>query len=666
MEDKTLIESLIEVVDNGQELAKEWRKQCNEVTEVYDGNYTGAGGSGGSAPIKTQLLFTETRKNVSRLIFPADFKYICNPSNPNNEIDTQASLTSQAILKHYWDDQALWKKYRKVLQDAILYNRGYMRIGFKPRNDSPQVSHAMDNEGANKQPGQPYLERVKYRNFVIEDGFESIDDAYRTGGKIAIRSDVHIDWVKSNKAYNQMSRSKVKPEIPYRGMNVDGDDDSRYAEDSFRADKKNKYAIIWEVFEAPCQKYPEGRYFVINKQASVILYKQNALPYKGIGFPVRELVFYEAQEGYFGKPLSYRSLNSLYEYELFETKIKNLVENTKTLILTNSQTGAEVLNEQLQRISDIGFIDLPNLSQNGQPPAQLTISPDTGAAEGASLKSLSRFKSIFSSAETTNPFQSDQIATQIRVDSANVLQEVNDQRIVVNKFAIDCARDMIVLTKTNTTKKEQIRITRQVDMTIEDETKITLDGDYTIDMTTTPLMDMSVGESINAKTAVLNLGFQALSHPQLADRVDIVPMFEDLLNDLGMPTSRVMKEAPVQNPTFENSMMVIGMPIPAYPTDNHIKHLEQHQGYLDQLTELVENPEAAQQLDFDYELASNTLNQHIDQHMKLGDEQSQGNENSGAWKQAKNAVNNSRAAIAQNFSANGAAGVQGAGGGFNG
>jgi len=661
LEDKpTLIEELLQFVDDGENLAEDYREQCDMVGRVYDGDYEGGNGKSGANPIKSNLMYTETRKNISRLMLPADFKFDAMPSNPNNAIDDAGALTAKSILKYYWNTQKMWKLARKVLIDATLYDKGFLFTGYKPTNKIKDVFEAFDSEGANKRSGQPYNSRIRYSNFIIEDGFESIDDTYRTGGKIGVRCDVHIDWIKANKAFK--NKSEVEPEIPYRGMRQD---DPQSAENSERVGRKNKYVITWQIYEAPSNNHKKGRFFVINRKNNVILYQQNALPFKGMGFPVKELVFSESQNEYWSKPLAYRSLNSLFEYEQFETKVRNLVEAVKSIIMGSTKKGAEDVNAQMQRIADFGYVDLDNAFQDGQVPLNFSFAPDTIPAERASLSSLSRFKGMYSSAETTNPFQKEQIATQIRVDSASALQEVNDQRVNVNQFWIEVAEDMIKLTKLYTPKKEQIRMTRQVDMTIHDKNQITLDGDYSMVITTSPLLDMSMGEELNAKTGLLQTLIQLQSIPQTADRIDIVPAVEAVVAELGMPATRVIKPSNMSDPKFENSMLVLGMPIQSHPTDNHIKHLQTHQGYADQLTQFSQDPKAMEQLTFDYGSAIETINAHVDMHIQMGDLQSDGNQNAGAWKQAKNAVNNARQSQAKGVSASGAAGVQGAGSGGN-
>jgi len=653
-----LVDELIQFIDDGSRLAEDYWDMCDEVTEVYDGNYSGAGGTGGKNPIKSNILYTETRKNISRLILPADFKFLCEPSNSNNDIDIQSSNTGQAILKHYWYSQKQWKMYRKVILDSILYDRGYTKSAFKPTKKAKDAFEAVDSEGANRYESQPFLERIKYRNFIIEDGFESIDDAYRTGGMIGVRADVHIDWVKANKSYK--NKHLVKASMPYRGM------DPLKEEDSERSGRKNKYVITWQLYRAPSDAHPKGQFFIVSPNDKVVLYQQNELPYKGLGFPVTELVFNEPQNNYYGTPLSSRSLNSVFEYEMFETKVKNLVEGIKTIIMGNTKNSAEDINKQIALIRDIAYVDGDNMFQNGAKPETYSFSPETSAVERASLASLSRFKSIYSSAETTSPFQKEQIATQIRADAAGALQEINDSRINVNQFCIANAENMLLLTKAYTPRREQVRITRQVDMTIQDEKEITLAGNYSTTINTSPLKDMSMGEEVNAQMGLLNILIQLQSLPQTADRIDIIPVVESVSNSLGMPSSRVIKPSNMSNPTFENSMLVLGMAIQARPTDNHIKHLQVHQRYLDQLAQFTENPEAMEKLTFDYEVAMKAISAHVDMHVQLGDLQSQGNENSGAWKQAKNAVNNSRQSQANSFSNDGALGIQGSGGSFNG
>lgn len=673
MEDR-LIDKLIDFIDDASHTKEKPSKKWDEVKRVFNGEYdnphTGA-------VVRSQKLYTKTRELISRVGLPANFKFITKASNLQNDIDVASAKTAQAHLKYYWRHQNLHKVARQVLTDAILYDRGYARVGFRPGISEEQMTisgDAMgtsDYEGIRSIPGQPYVARVSPWNFFIEDGFYSIDDAYRTGGRLAIRSDVHIDWIKGNEEYSVKARGKVKPDVPYRGMDPEletGKERDPLTKQSPGEDGINDYCILHEIYEAPSPKYPLGRYFVIHRYTEVILYRQDSLPYKGIGFPIRELVFSEPQDCYYGIPLAYRALNSLYEYEFFETKVLTLVAEMKHII--SVKRGADAINEQISKVPHFAVVNMENFD-DGQPPRDFQFNPDTTMAERASLRSEARFGETFSP-EVISPLTGEKVATEMRLKSAGAIQEANDQKIYVCQFWEDVARDLLVLTKTNTSEDEQLRITRMMGMTIQDQDAATLEGDYALEIQASPLLDMTKGDEMNLMNMLMSQVVQLSGLPQYADKLNAMPIIKEWLESMGRSPVDVVLEGSMENPSFENSMLVTGMPIQAHPTDNHMKHIPEHLRYQQQLMEILKNmPQLAQlppnQINLtmgpqEVQMAIDNVQKHMDMHIAIGDQQSQGSNMSGAWKQMKNSVNMARQAGGASMGAAGAASVQGAGG----
>ena len=630
----------------------------NDVECAYNGDYEGISGfddfnyRDGGAFVNSQKMFTKTRETISKLIFPADFAYIVNASNSNNSIDVSSAKVAEAHLRYYWRKQRMWKKARKVLLDVVLLNRGYLRTGFKPPMQQDQVRLSEDtylpakSEGISM-PGQPFTERIRRQNLIIEEGFASIEDAFEPGGKLGIRTYAHIDWVKANESYQ--NRSKILADVSYKEMDPEDQTDAGYSQiivDGVNPIPRgdSKWVILWEIFEAPTPKYPEGRYYVIHKQTETLLFKEDKLPYRGMGFPVRELVFYEPRDSYYAVPMAYRAMNPMFEMEMFESKVLQLVANLKTILIGHSSGGdADAINEQIEAIDSFGYVDEANFSKGDID--RFDFNPDTLAAERASNRSEVRFDRIFGPTVST-PQRGDQIATLARFDNQDALQELNDQKIILNEFFEDVASDMINITETNTTEEEQRRITREMGMTISDDAEITLRGDYAISIRTSEILDMTMGEEIQMINMALTTALQALNVPGVGDRLDLLPIIAKLFDKLGIPKSDVIKDGQLDEPLWENSMLVIGNPIPVEPTDNHIEHVQKHIAYVDQLNQVMDSPDAQNNenvlISFNDENAFKELEEHIMAHVQLGDMQSEGTNQTGAWNQAKNLVNIAR------------------------
>lgn len=689
-EKKPLIKCLIEDIDYSRKIQEPFLKMWEEVEDVYNGEYNLPSVEGSNSEmvlpedmdidigdegfsVKSQLLYTKLKSIISILNIPADFSFTTVPRSETDSSDVQSAKIAKANLDYNFSVHKWWKKIRKAILTTFLYDRAYIREGFRPPEGdqeykpSPDTTGVMFDLGGTTIPGQPYIKNIRNKDLLIANGFESLEEAKSPGGYIWIRSCVHIDWVKKNESYNQKARGKIKKgDVEFPHKEDEGDKKDVYPSGNKSVPVDLNYVWIYEGFYAPTPKYPNGRYFVVHPPTEGMLFRdkgedgKDKLPFQDLVYPVRELVFYEPSDSYYSIPLAYRALNSQYSYEILETRILQLVEDIKNLTIFQDKKSAESAIDQMKHQGVHAFLYDSNLSNT--PPQNIAVDFDTTSLEKSSLRARARFDSIFGIGDDqVSPLLEAQTATNQRINNLSSMKEANDLKIIVNDCIKDIAWDVINLTATNMADEMQRAITRRVDMTFPAESDATINsGKYSIVIEGSQILDLTVGDEFNVAHMLMTDLFQALQFPGMQDRLDIMPVLKEIIKKAGYPVQELTREPIQVSQLYENTYLLMNFPMMVSPTDDHLKHINEGIRGLNDAIRIINMAQQDDRIEVHFSNDGiQMLLGHLDEHIQTGEEQNIG-QLSNAWKQAVNAVNQARQATST-ISSQGQGAVSGAG-----
>jgi hypothetical protein len=695
MSEEKLIEGILDDINQAMRERQDYQSQWDEVDAVISNKYKLPSANsrsiilstdetiGEDFHVKSHMLYKKRKKMLANLSFPADFQYNVTGVSQTDSTDEDAATIAKSVLTYFWQTQDWWKKFKKSISDTICYHRGYMRSDFRTEDEIRQANNRFGThyQGNQHLLGQPYIENIPVRDFLMMKGFASLKDAEDGGGAIFIRTWPLLEWVKKNKTYSEKARRKIeKADATSKSIKTEeGDPKSEEDEiltddidELFGNEDKDGFLALWECFYAPTPKYPMGRYFVINRQYKQILYRHkedvvdettgaveeiDSLPEEDRIFPVRDLCFNEVDDKFYAESDAHRALDAQFAYEIIQGKIFMLIDAIKKGIILDSKEAAEYAVEQIEN-QDVFFISYSEDLQGTGNIQPIDIDFDITNLRQAALEQEARFDELFSIVvNLASPRASNKIATEMQLNKQDSIKEANMIKIIINLFAEDVAWDIVNLSE-QMSYEEQIRITRNVEGYFANESGSDIaKGRYNIEISTSDIIDMTFGDKINADNMLLTNVTQLKQMPEYNQRLDALTLVKDMAKDLGHNPLEFDKGDPQRDQKDEIDLLLLNLPIPVLPSDNHLQHAMEINNFLSQVEQLQMQAENDDRLNMEIpENGMQMIIQHLVQHYKLGEEQNQGSM-TGAWQQTKNIMNNARSAQG-NVSSLGASRVQ--------
>ena len=610
--------------------------------------------------VKSELLYRKKKELLSILSMPSDFSFICQGVSETDSMDSESAIMAKSILEYYWRTQKHSKIYRRWISDVINYNKGFVRAEFKDAK-AGEVGNTTDIFGAlysggRFMPGFAYLQNIRPQDVVIADGFSTIDEAMDEGGWIAIRSYALTEWVKKNEKYNKKARAKIKEGDSQKPRNNEGKDQQSTNDGPYTppqppdAETDPRYLAIWEIFYAPTPQYPKGRYGIVNRQYQIELFRgrdpegKERLPSLHRIYPIHELSFSQESEDFYSSSMAYRSLSAMYEYETIETKKLKLIDAIKKLLVIDGTQSADSAREQLRYGDVFEVIARQGLTQ-GQI-ENIDIDFNLTSFHTAAFEALGRFNAIFSVAgDLVSPQQGEQIATELRLRSQGGIKEANDIKKLINEAAIGVAWDLLVLSR-NLSYDTQVNITRRMDRTFKQSTEASLvKGKFDVSIETSLVLDMTVGDKINAGHIVMTDMLQASALPENAGRYNLAPVLTQMFKDLGYNVSELDRgENHNKTQMEEIADIMAGGQAQVQPFDNHLKHLTDAKKWISKTQVMIMQADESPDVEISFnEIAFQEVTKHAQMHEMIIQVQSEGTMGS-AWAQIQNLTNNAREA----------------------
>jgi hypothetical protein len=170
----------------------------------------------------------------------------------------------------------------------------------------------------------------------------------------------------------------------------------------------------------------------------------------------------------------------------------------------------------------------------------------------------------------------DKIATEMVFQNKLFTTKANRHIININRMIEQIVTALITITKTMVSPREQMRITRSVEGVWLDNDEITLEGNYSITVKGSPLLDMTEGERGQTLQGIAQwlIGLQGI--PEYMGRVDVTNVVREWLEYVGVPTAGVIREKPQTEgevQMWEIAMMLSGFDMPVEADDNDAQHL---------------------------------------------------------------------------------------------
>lgn len=631
-------ERYVTMLDEANEQIKDYLEDIETVDSVYEGDYSPqemVSWADDMHYVKTHLLFDMVRRTTSMLMPPPFFEFICEPANVEETADDLSSETAKSILEYTFNKKGGARKIREAITGMLLHNRGYARVGFRADPSVDLVSevdpNTVESSGEDKQLGQAYFETVKPKDLRIARGYASIEDAWCAGGWVARQFFPHLEWVKKNEVYK--NNRDIKADTEYKGKEPEVEQQKR---EEYPIDKDLEYVALWEIFIAPTPKKPLGQYVIFSKIQRKILYEADAMPFEGVGFPIREVAQYIPRDGYYGTPLAKRSLNPLFEHEWFESQKLILADESKEIIILDG-SAPDTAEAELEKQGSLIIARSTNLG--GQDVQHISIQNDPSAVQSGSLNALARFERMWGFSGTEARIQGGKIATEMVIENKIFMSEINDLMVRVHHFIEDISCDLMAINKQFMSEEEQLRITRKMNNTWTDRDPVTLEGNYSINIKSKPLYDMTDGEYGSVMQQILSMGAQLEQMPKYASRIDVLDIYKQWVDRYGIATNKLInEEQPLATQAGELTLMLSAIPIPINPDDDDVEHLTVIQEFFGVL-------EQTEQATYDEKNI-----QLIQQHAQMHEQQLQQKQGGSAGASQFNPTNEARSAGAENVS----------------
>jgi hypothetical protein len=513
------------------------------------------------------------------------------------------------------------------------------------------VDSVIDAEG-DKIPGQPYFIPIRWKDFLIPRGFSRVEDAWSGGGWVARQFYPFYENVKSNPNYNSY-KTKIKPDARWKGEEVDSKSPTVKSKDEDNSEEL-KYCCLWEIFFGPTPDHPDGRYVIHSMLQSITLYDFDGKCFKGLNIPIVEEPMFRGRAGeYYVTPLAVRSVNPLMETEYFESRI--LIKNSK------SKTLIAVRDDVADETKDIMAGDNPVFTGTAK-----TLSADAGGppfvveevilnVENDRLGSQSaqaRFEKLWGFSTMDPRLEGGQIATEMVLNNKISLTEMNDLIIRVNKCVERVASGLLIISKEKMTPGEMDRIVRSANITWQDDSNVTLEGDYSVRVKSKQLYDMTEGERSKVLQMYFSTLAQASALPALANRIDVVPALKAWSDELNFPTAATFRDSQKVGQEWETTQMLSGNMINAQVEDDHVEHLNSLQEYFMTFEQTKQSSQGTVDA-----LFLQNLQAHAQQHQQFLQMMQAGAQ--GVASQISNPVNDARSAGAETIRSDGATGTIG-------
>lgn len=601
---------LAEYVKNGLEdlPLDAWQK----IEQVYSGNYASLA-QNDDYRFKSHLLNDAVETHTAMLMPEAYQEFQIEPANPNQAPDVNSAATAKAHLEYYFNRRNDVSKLSSCITTALLKNRCIVRILFG-RNILPKgegkmrgILKASESYGMEAIGNQPTFIIVDNKDFIIQRGFKTIDDAWSMGGFVGRQFYPHNDWVRKNPEYKAVAKT-LRPDVKYKGQTpVDPNIPQTPEVDA----QTLEFNCLWELFFAPRDKdgWRKGRYIVYSYLQNEILYDEEGMPFKGMGFPFRELVDIEPRIKFNEIPRAQRSLNYMLCYEWAEGKIRERCDMEKSIIVGLSEASDE-LTSWMESIKSV-IIAPPATDVRPDAINKIDIRFDTAQLEIYSARMRAAWDNIWGLPGTASPMtRGKPIATEL-VQQNSVFQfRLNKFQKKFNKFVEGIAQDFMTITKVDVPIEEQERIARSVTEVWRDLNKVTLEGNYSIKIYYKPMRNQTHGEYMQMLGTALSHGIMMEQNPKYSPTLNLSPLFKAIMRELDVPTVGMFTENAQVQQEFENSRMMALIPMEVDPNDDHVGHLQSLMELFDDLDKAGDEAKILEE-------AQPLLMEHAKMHMTL-------------------------------------------------
>jgi hypothetical protein len=586
-----------EDIDNAIKAHKKYKQQCRTLERIYAGEYSPMEGSYEDRPypsfggetgggVKTNKMFEAVEEFLAIIMPNTEDVSVTIANNQKNTNDVLAAKTADSLLT-YALENGLYSAVEDAVRNYRLMNSGYILHWYLPDDlslgegvESPVeydlvMPHMEDNT-----PGHPTVQSLHPMDVVRSIGYKSIREAWSEGGMVAYRFWAHIDWVKSKKKQYK-NINKIRADVQYKGEEPKSRLED-YAKDNDTDSMDPEYCELWAMFYGPTQKDPEGKFVIYSQTQNLVMYEHSGRVFKGLRVPIVEISELEPRRGYqYATPTAYKALNPMFEYEYYETDILNRIEQSQDILFTVgdfSDNAESMLNNPENKLLVITPDDAGNYSDVKNMLQHVQVNLDIQPSEIGSARALSRFEDMMGSSLTRPRVQGGEIATEMVIENRKEMEKVNRKRFIVGRFLRDNCRAWLKIAKEKMSTDEQVRITRQVDRTWRDDDRVTLDGDYVVDINIDNMLDMTEGERMKSMQMGLTVGANISQNPRYADRVDMIPVLKEYYEGLNMATSEIFAENTDIDQWHEISMALIffnmpNSPIEVEPDDDHPGHM---------------------------------------------------------------------------------------------
>lgn len=464
---------------------------------------------------------------------------------------TKSARTQEALLNYTLKEIRYKQETRKVLLDALLFKFGVMWHGYKGEFGMTE------EQSLYIQQEKLFVKRLSPMQFLFDPSvtLANIDEARWVARVFEVLvddlledSELNVDKkrLKGKPGYGVTLAKDIPDPTPSGGFDTVRLGSHmktllEYTDEDYRKSNACRFARVYEIYRRPSKKESKN-----GSKGQVILYTRdqaeplrvNPWPYKAEGWPGKLLIFNEVPDNTFpmadievwGEIADHKNL-------IINLQIRNAQENSKVM------TGFDKTGMNEETVQKIQNGDQNVIGFEGDPRTKLVVS-GSGGGESAQLYQLDgRIQNNLDEKSGVTDIKKgvlrsgEESATSVQIRNAGSSARPAYRQDIMADFLKDSCDYLLQLLKQFLPYKDAVRIIGSLDIEWSDDfTKEDIQAETDIELDIVSMLPESPEKEIQELTTILNLMEQALSNPQVFQKLqmegktfNLSPIIENLL-----------------------------------------------------------------------------------------------------------------------------------------
>lgn len=572
-------------------------------------------------------------RNPRVFLKPRNKTFIAKRRNPlsgvmeEKELDSSKSAkTQEAILNYKLEAIRYKKETQKVLLDALLFPHGILWHGYKGNfGMTDEKSLWIEDEDI-------FVQRLNPLKFLKDPStpMSRLDEASWIGRSFEIRLDdlrdddtldVDKKQIKGDLGYGQVTEDANKK------INNGGQDRiqvgrtlkplSEYLEKDYKNSSISRWVTCYEILiRATAKERRQGKkgwILVYTKEQDKPL-RENEWQYKAKGWPAHPLQFNPLNDNMFGvSDCEIWAGIADQKNQMINLLMRNVKENSRVIIGVDKTKLSNEEDMDKVRQGDQSIIPF-----NGDPSATLKILSPSGLAINDVLAGIQQTqknledKSGITELGMGRLQSGEESATSVEIRSQNMSARPAYRQDIMSDFISDSVHYLNQLIKQYYPVDKAVRIVGSLDVEWSDDpSKEEIQAETDVEIDVLSMLPENPDKEIQEMQTILNLMYQALTTPQIMQKIqeegmtmNVSPIIDQLLVRLRVKDPDVFRKLkPEESQGFASvsELRMAGQnvkaalagqppPSPAQPFQDHGARIEMYTEFMQLLQELGDTP----------------------------------------------------------------------------